>query len=132
MKGKPYIDCALEAAFAAKNHGFSFIDGGTNVEFGITKATYKNRAFDDYSCFFDGGWDGSTTLWKRRYYIGAESLILINPVEGDIGKLNDGSVGIFGKPFIEKWCRDGVLYLPSEGEIIQRNNKPFPAIQYDE
>lgn len=147
MTNKPYIACALEAALAAKNHGFKY---------GI-----KHNGKIIYDCMSE--WNPPTDEWKPMddvddileydgiCYIHPESLLLLEPMVGDIVIAYDiphtkylisadyenaiiNSVHAYEKDHILQIQRekmDIVMMMPN-WRIIQRNGLPFPKIQYEE
>lgn len=142
MKTKPYIKCPLEAALAAKNFGFKFKDENNR-----TMKWAKREGLIVMGC---NGWNEvSLNDSRTKYYIAAESLPLLEPMVGDI---------IFGRAVVSwsgtkyDYCDrieeiDDQCYTLQSGpeitrgeylddgdesfRIIQRNNKPFPEIHYE-
>ena len=118
---RPYIECPLEAALAAKHHGFKF------------ENEYMNRAIEveDFAHFTDEYY---------RDHLTKESLSLLQPKIGDMYFWISGE----GTPWWEYHARfiydnDTVelakcaLSKPElKSRIIQRNNQPFPKIEYED
>ncbi len=123
----PYIDCALEAALAAKNHGFRFVrEHGKEIE---------HYDLVNLELMFP---DGITS----KIYIHPDSMGLLDALPGDL-------VYTHCQGDIDRYATVGenTMYLhtrPSPGRIkeiregggiatiIQRQGKAFPDIQWEE
>lgn len=121
MTNKPYISCALEAALAAKNHGFKFIDKETCSE--------EREYIITYELILEGG-DFHRPL--NKYYIAEESLPLLEPLNDDWGVINT-LVDYERCDTVEIYvCAKYDLNVRGNFQIIWRNGLPFPKVQYEE
>ncbi len=119
MTRKAYIECPLEAALAAKNFEFKLLYGvGTDEPDQVaTNEDFAAHYLDESEVY---------------YWIAPESLPLLEPIVGDL---------LHGSHDNRKLYNDSYFVLPEDFnlqcygwtfKIIQRNNKPFPTIQYAE
>lgn len=134
---RAYISCPLEAALAAKNHGFEFF-----VKFPNYDCPYEVVCMeDDDICDVESALKYIDRSFKDyKIYIADESLPLLDPKLGDLVKQFGRSAAdciynlredICGKKtFI--WQTGEYNFYSSIEKIIQRNGKPFPTIQYED
>ena len=137
MKGKPYIACPLEAALAAKNFGFRFIDKQIGAIF-----------LSDLIMLIAGTHQLQTKAIPRLYIFSGD-IHLLDPMVGDLCELK-------GNPEYDHYDLTWELILKKYdmhphgvefdtenssfyrgklqgllNRIIQRNRKPFPEIHYE-
>jgi hypothetical protein len=128
MQNKPraYISCPLEAALAAKNFGFEY-----------DHDDYGRISPDD---FFHELPELSSIHLDGNFYIAPESLPLLYPLVGDL--VWHDEYFIWKREQTKQYIDAHFFGLDTDGNrlspfcgtsrIIQRNNKPFPAIQYED
>lgn len=119
---KYFIKCALEAALAAKNHGFKY----------YTKLVDANDVnWLDPGCYINlrGSWV------VGKYYIADESLALLEIQIGDILIANYKSQAEYVFHIMNDDSAYEIARYKSncpDGRIIFRNNLPFPKIEVDD
>jgi hypothetical protein len=133
-----YYDCAIEAAYMAKNFGFLFYKkdvptfaGGITWVNNYPAAPYKNST---------EALEGELHLKKEnnKYCVHPDSVKLLEPQEGDIGINEIGATGTYQKYYENLGDNKSFprIIVPAgfcscrripigACKIIQRNNKPF-------
>ena len=132
MTRRAYIDCPLSAALAAKNHGFKFVNKGGD-ELVLVQEMSGRHVFQKWTdAYFSGKPYRQLIDFCGDYYIDGESLPLLEPMVGDLlhgyhdnPKLYNPSFFILPEDF-------NIKCYGWEFKIIQRNNHPFPTIQYED
>ena len=150
MKNRPYIECPLSAALAAKNFGFKFIVPRELMAYD-NQYDINNKDMNGFKYNWndpinyvklhnvqdiDSSW--TDVKWRKMvYFIAPESLPLLNPMVGDliefifaeqpyeIVKEDGNSLRDKHLSFARHKIREGTAI------VIQRNNKPFPEIHYE-
>ena len=114
MTRRYFIECPLEAALAAKNHGFRFTHDGDNE--------------CDIIALIAGGI--FVNFWNIKLYLHPDSLPLL---DARIGDLTDKWDGYSHQYELMETEEDIEMYNSWAGDkfIEKRNGKPFPEVQWE-